>query len=69
MYKKYNDDTFLVFGSTEYVEKNKNYLNKPHKNNASTSEIEQFDSLSCLHIEIGRREQNAFSLSLPKVYI
>ena len=26
VYKKYNDDTFLVFGSTEYVEKKTNYL-------------------------------------------
>ena len=58
MYRQYFHDTFLVFGSTEYVEKFKNYLNKLHKNDSFTSEIEQYGSLSCLDTEIDRGNNN-----------
>ena len=32
VYRRYVDDTFLLFRSTEYAEKFKNYRNKQHKN-------------------------------------
>ena len=32
VYRKFVDDTFLLFRSMDHVEKFKNYLNKQHKN-------------------------------------
>ena len=41
VYRRYVDNTFLLFHSTEHVEKFKKCLNKDHNSNAFTSEIEQ----------------------------
>ena len=46
------DDTFLLFCSTEHVEKFKKYLNKQHKKTSFTSEMKQNGSLSFLDIKI-----------------
>ena len=43
MYRRYEDDTFLLFRSTEHVEKFKKYLNKRHRNIAFKYEMEQND--------------------------
>ena len=52
LYRIYVDNTFLLFRSTEHVEKLKKYLNRQHKNIAFTSEMEQNGSLSSLDIKI-----------------
>ena len=41
VYGRYMDNTFLLFCSTEHVEKLKKHLNKQNKNIAFTSEMEQ----------------------------
>ena len=62
VYRRYVDDTFLLFRSTEHAEKFKRYL-KQHKNIAFTSEIEQNSSLSFLDVKISR-ENNRFVSSV-----
>ena len=62
-YRRFVDDTFLLFQSKDHVEKFKNYLNKQHKNIKFTSEIEENGSLSFLNIQIGR-ENNKFVTSV-----
>ena len=63
MYRRYEDDTFLLFRSAEHVEKFKKYLNKQHRNIAFTYEMEQNDSLSFLDNKISR-ENNKFVSSV-----
>ena len=63
VYRRFVDDTFLLFQSKDHVEKFKNYLNKQHKNIKFTSEIEENGSLSFLDIQIGR-ENNKFVTSV-----
>ena len=50
VYRRFVDDTFLLFQTKDHVEKFKNYLNKQHKNIKFTSEIEENGSLSFLDI-------------------
>ena len=54
VYRKFVDDTVLLFRTTDHVEKFKIYLNKQHKNIKFTSEIEENGSLSFLDITITR---------------
>ena len=54
VYRRFVDDTFLLFRTKDHVEKFKNYLNKQHKNIKFTSEIEENGSLSFLDITITR---------------
>ena len=63
VYRRYVDDTFLLFHSRQHVEKFKTYLNKQHKNIAFTSEMEQNGSLSFQDIIISR-ENNKFVTSV-----
>ena len=63
IYRRFLDDTFLLFRSKDHVEKFRNYLNKQHKNKKFTSEIEQNGSLSFLDIKISR-ENNKFVTSV-----
>ena len=44
VYKRYVNNTFLIFRSTEHAEKFEKYFNRTHKNIAFTSEIEQSGS-------------------------
>ena len=46
VYRRFADDTFLLFRKKNYVEKFKNYLNKQYKNIKFTSKIEENGSLS-----------------------
>ena len=39
VYRRFVDDTFLLFRTKDHVEKFKNHLNKQHKNIKFTSEI------------------------------
>ena len=63
VYRRFVDDTFLLFRSKDHVEKFKNYLNKQHKNIKFTSEIEENGLLSFLDIKISR-ENNKFVTSV-----
>ena len=54
VYRRFVDDTFLLFRTKDHVEKVKNDLNKQHKNIKFTSEIEENGSLSFLDITITR---------------
>ena len=63
VYRRFVDDTFLLFRSKDHVEKFRNYLNKQHKNIKCTSEIEENDLLSFLYIKISR-ENNKFVTSV-----
>ena len=63
VYRRFVDDTFVLFRSKDHVEKFRNYLNKQHKNIKFTSEIEENGSLSFLDIKISR-ENNRFVTSV-----
>ena len=53
-YRRYVDDTFLLFHSKHHIETFRNYLNRQHKNFRFTSEIENENSISFLDINISR---------------
>ena len=63
VYRRFVDDTFLLFRTKDHVEKFKNYINKQHKNIKFTSGIEESCSLSFLDITI-TRENNKFVTSV-----
>ena len=63
VYRRFTNDTFLLFRTKDHVEKFKNYLNKQHKNIKFTLEIEENGSLSFLDITI-TRENNKFVTSV-----
>ena len=54
IYRRYIDDTFLLFRSKHDIEKFGNYLNCQHKNIKFTSETENENSISFLDIKITR---------------
>ena len=62
VYKRFVDDTFLIFRKKDHAEKFKNYLNKKHKNIKFTSEIDENGLLSFLDITVSRENK-------PKAYI
>ena len=63
VYRRFVDDTFLLFRTKYHVKKFKNYLNKQHKNIKFTLEIEENGSLSFLDIPI-TRENNKLVTSV-----
>ena len=63
VYRRFVDDTFLLFRSKDHVEKFRNYLYKQHENIKFTSEIEENVSLSFLDIKISH-ENNKFVTSV-----
>ena len=62
-YKRYMDDTFLLFSSSDKVNKFHKYINSRHKNMKFTFEIEENNCLPFLDILISR-EQNSFKTSV-----
>ena len=54
IYRRYVDDTFLLFRSKHHIEKFRNYLNRQHRNIKFTSETENENSVSFLDIKITR---------------
>ena len=68
VYRRFVDDTFLLFRTKDHVEKFKNYLNKQHKNIKLTLEIEQNGSLSFLDVTI-TRENNKFVTSVYRKHL
>ena len=63
IYRRYVDDTFLIFGSRHHIEKFQNYLNRQHKSIKFTSETENENCISFLHIKI-TRGNNIFMISV-----
>ena len=63
VYRRFVDDTFVLFRSKDHVEKFRNYLNKQHKNIKFTSEIEENGLLSYLDVKISR-QNNKFATSV-----
>ena len=63
MYRRYVDDTFLVFENASQVEPFLNYLNNQHPNIIFTCEIENNGKLSFLDIQITRND-NEFQTSV-----
>ena len=59
VYRRFVDDTFLLFQSKDHVNKFTDYLNKQYKNIKFTSKIEENVSPSFLDIKISR-ENNKF---------
>ena len=62
-YRRYADDTFLLFRSKHHIKKFRNYLNCQHKNIKFTSETENENSISFLDIKI-TRDNNKFMTSV-----
>ena len=63
IYRRYVDDTFLLFRSKHHIEKFRNYVNHQHKNIKFTSETENENSISFLDIKI-TRDNNKFMTSV-----
>ena len=63
IYRRYIDDTFLLFRSKHHIEKFRNYLISQHKNTRFTSEIENENPISFLDIKISR-DNNKFRTSV-----
>ena len=63
IYRRYVDDTFLLFCSKRHIEKFRNYLNGQHKIVKFTSETENQNSISFLDIKI-TRDNNKFMTSV-----
>ena len=59
IYRRYVEDTFLLFRSKHHIEKFQNYLNCQHKNIKFISETENENSISFLDIKI-TRDNNEF---------
>ena len=62
IYRRFVENTFLLFRSKDHVKKFRNYLSKQHKNIKFTSEIEENGSLSISDIK-DSRENNKFVTS------
>ena len=63
IYRRYVDDTFLLFCSKHHITKFRNYLNRKHKNIRFTSGIENENSISFLDVKISR-DNNKFTTSV-----
>ena len=63
IYRRYVDDTFLLFRSKHHIEKFRNYLNRQHKNIQFTSETEHENFIFFLDIKI-TRDNNKFMTSV-----
>ena len=61
-YKRYMDDTFLLFSSTEHIKKFFRYINSRHKNMSFTYEVEIDNKLPFLDILVTR--ENAFTTNI-----
>ena len=63
VYRRYVDDTFLLFRSIYHIEKFRNYLNLQHKNFRFTSETQNKIPMWFLNIKISR-DNNKFTTSV-----
>ena len=63
IYRRFVDDTFLLFRSKEHIEKFRLYLNCQHPNIKFTSEIKENNSISFLDFKINR-DNKIFDIGL-----
>ena len=63
IYRRYVDDTFLLFRSKHHIEKFRDYLNRQHKSIKFTSETENENCISFLDIKI-TKDKNKFMTSV-----
>ena len=63
IYKRYGDDTFLLFRSKDHIEEFRGYFNCQHPNIKFTSEIDKKNSISFLDIKVNRFN-NSFSTNI-----
>ena len=68
LYRRYVDDTFLLFKSSEHAKLFLDYLNSKHPNIEFTSDIEVNNTLSFLDINITRGEQLSTSIYRKPTY-
>ena len=66
LYKRYVDDTFILFKNYDHITKFLNYLNSRHPNIEFTSEIEKNDSLSFLDVLISKTTDSFITNSFQK---
>ena len=57
LYKRYVDDTFLIFKKREHIEEFCNYLNGKHPNIQFTKEYENEGKLSFLDVNVSKKER------------
>ena len=62
-YRRYVDDTFLLFRTESQIPQFLDYLNNKHQNIRFTSETEENNSISFLDVTI-KKEQNTFTTSI-----
>ena len=62
-YRRYIDDTFVLFSSKDHVKKFHHYLNSRHRNMHFTYEVEEGNKLPFLDVLISR-EEDRFSTSI-----
>ena len=60
-YKRYVDDTFLLFASEDHVNKFYNYINTRHQNITFTFDIEKDGSLPFLDVLVTRENDNFYT--------
>ena len=58
MYRRYVDDTFLLFRDSSYVLPFRRYLNNQHSRIEFTSETEINNSLNFFNVQINRKTMN-----------
>ena len=64
LYRRYVDDTFLIFKSQEHIPLFLDYLNSKHQNIEFTWECEKSGKLSFLDILVNREADQSFSTSV-----
>ena len=62
-YKRFMDDTFLLFSSMDHIKKFFRYINSRHKNMSFTYEVENDDKLPFLDILV-TREENKYTTNI-----
>ena len=63
-YRRYIDDTFILFKDPGHIPKFKEYLNKQHPNIEFTSDIEKDGILNFMDIRIERNNDGSFTTSV-----
>ena len=63
-YRRYIDDTFILFKDPSHIPKFREYLNKQHPNIQFTSEVENNRILNFMDISIKRNQDDSFTTSV-----
>ena len=68
-YRRYVDDTFLLFKEQEHLEQFKAYMNSCHENINFTHEDEENQSLPLLDTNITREYDTSLPPSIEKIHL